>query len=817
MKLVRIYINILLALAIVLTSYFIHLSLTPEGYTGIFIWFTYDVHSPRNPIIVLAVLIVAMVALNWKAIWQSKRKIRLAAMTLGAMLILIGVFFFLSYKRHNRFPWEQPNIIIIDVDTLRADHVSAYGSNRAKTPNIDSLAENGWLFERAYAHIPITMPSHSSLFTGRLPSDVWVLNNSDDFTYPEQTLAEILKEEGYKTGAAISLGVLRKHFKLSRGFDYYDDRLPGQGQWFNRADVITDRGIAWLKDNIAEDDKFFLWLHYSDPHEPYDPPGTPKDTSYELNGEQIGEGNLDSAATISVDVELKPGDNEIRINRLRGENIRPFFTYLYVTGIEEGPFPEEWRIPLQDARRINRSKFNQKLRALQTERFLSNFNGLSIAGLRFSEGPGWKPQEANSNRPRRSISSSAVIRVNNRSGESRTVTFNFKGGVNKTVTIVREDYAAEVEFADREIGRILDYIKSRGLMDNTIIVFLSDHGEELNEHGDVGHIHQLYTQSLHVPLIILDPNTDHKGRRITNLARLIDVTPTILDMAGLHKPTYMEGETLLEYILRNRSDERTLYSQTFAPDARENKFGIIEDNWLGIHLPDTDLLRTFEFYDLDEDGEQWRNLALSPTAGKVNEFASRTKKYAESITYENTPGTTDYEREEMLKNLGYMTESATPALLTDIGEPVTEVIDNVRHAAKQMLYHGYTDLVVEARSTGGSPADTGLSYITVEIELPADFDENVVMHIQDHIILAVLPQARQFPLRLILTSGDRLVMDRVFPGDPGNIVSLYSLRLLRLLVQQPLSTPLISSFEQLYPAARAILERNIGLPEDTTQ
>lgn len=810
MKLARVIINILLALAIVMTSYFIHLSLTPEGYTGIFIWFTYDVHSPRNPIIILVVLVVAMLAFNWKAIWQSKRKIRLAAMTVGAVAILIGVFFFLSYKRHNRFPWEQPNIIILDVDTLRADHVSAYGGERAKTPNIDSLAKNGWLFEQAYSHIPITMPSHSSIFSGRLPSDVWVLNNGDEFTYPEKTLPEILKGEGYKTGAAISLGVLRKHFNLSRGFDYYDDRLPGQGQWFNRANVITDRGIAWLAKNIKGEEKFFLWLHYSDPHEPYDPPGKPDDTSFELNGKKVTQGSLDSAETISIEVELNPGDNEIRLNRLQHESVGSYLLYLYLTGIEDGPFPKNWQNRLHDARKISRGRFNQELKEVQSERFLSNFNGLSFAGLHFNEGPGWHAPDLKSSKPRRGIGSSAVIRINNPSSKARKVTFNFKGGVYKNIETVRRDYAAEVEFADKEIGRFLEYLKSRRLMEKTVIIFLSDHGEELNEHGDVGHIHNLYTQSLHVPLIILDPNTDHKGRRISNVARLIDVAPTILDMAGLHKPTYMEGRTLLEYILRHRSDQRPLYSQTFVPDARENKFGIIEDHWLGIFLPDADRLRSFEFYDLDKDDEQWCNLALSPSAGKVNEFAARTKKYAESITYENTAGNTDYEGEEMLRNLGYMNEGASQTSLSDLGVPSSEVIDNVRNATMQMQFQDYIDVNVEARSTGEG-SGSGLSYIAVTIQLDGDIDENAVMSIQDHVMLTVVPQARQFPLRLILRSGDDLVMDRVFPGDPGNIISLYSLRLLRLLIQQPLSISMASSFEQLYPAAKAILERNIGI------
>lgn len=816
MKAARLIINIALIIGIILSTYFLQLSLTPEGYTGIFIVFKYDVHSPRNPLILLVVFVIAMLAFNWKALATSRNKFKLFGLFSFAAILLAGVFFFLDFKRHNRLPWERPNVVMIVVDTLRADHVSAYGTNKARTPNIDSLADDGWLFERAYSHIPITMPSHSSLFTGRLPHDVAVLNNRDDFTFPEKALAEILKDDGYKTAAVISLGVLKANFHLDRGFDHYDDRLPGNGQWYNRANDITDRGIAWLDKSVDAEkgDKFFLWLHYSDPHEPYNPPNTPPDTSVELNGTELMRGSLDSAGRMEIALQLKPGKNVIAINRLPGENIAQFLTHIYFSGenISKGPFPENWQEPLRAEREKGKAQFRRKLNNLQMEQFLSKANGLSFAGLNFREGRGWHPPDKNANRPRRSLTARALLEVTNTTGQEMTVTFNIKGGVYKSLEQVKRQYIEETEYVDQEIGRFLDYLKRQELMDDTIIVFLSDHGEEFNEHGMVGHIHNLYTQSLHVPLIIRDPDADRKNVRINKTARLIDVTPTILDMVGLKKPEYMYGRTLLEYILRNRGPERPLYSQTFMPEAEDNKFGILEDDQLGIYLPEAERIRKYEMYNLSEDRYQWKNQALTPGTGNFTEFSDKASRYAESITAENSvkpDEVAEYEREEMLRDLGYVTGAATPTVLTNIGVPAESLLNSIRDALMSQRDLILQDPVIEAKQFGSSAEAP--YYISIELALPEDNFEQLVMSLQHHIKNTVVAQSRQFPLRLVLKSGERLVMDKVFPGNTDNIVHLFSFRLLRLLMHQPFGTSLSANYERFYIQVSKSLEEYLGV------
>lgn len=813
MKTTRLIVNICLIIGIILGVYFLQLSMTPEGYTGIFLWFKYNVHNSTNPLILLLACTAALLALNWNSIAKTRNKARMFGMVFLSGLILAGVFFFLNFKRHNRLPWNRPNVLLVVVDTLRADHVSAYGKDLAKTPNIDSLASEGWLFEQAYSHIPITLPSHSSLFTGRLPSDVWVMNNRDDFKYDEQTLAEILKENGYNTAAAISLGVLKKVFHIDRGFDHYDDRLPGNGQWFNRADVITNRGIEWLEENSDDEKPFFMWLHYSDPHEPYDPPGTPPDTEIMLNGQVVTQGSLDSASRVEAPMLLKPGKNEIIIKNIFGESIDPYFTQIYFSGDAAGigPFPEIWEEQLTKPRQESPESFAITLRNLQSDGFLGGFNQLTYSGLKFQEGPGWNTPFYGDGRARRSIAAQASIVVYNESGKEMSLVFNVKGGINKPLEMVKKQYAGEVEYADQEIGRLLNYLKRKQLMDNTIVIVMADHGEELNEHGLIGHIHNLYTQSLQVPLIIYDPQTDHKGEKINKIARLIDVAPTILDMVGLHTPEYMQGRTLMEYILRNRSPERTLYSQTFTPEAKDNKFGILEMNELGIYTPDAEKLRQLELYDLNEDLMQWRNKALNPSNSGISSSKGRLAKYADSVKVDDGQKIVESLRNEMLNDLGYINTTSAPTKIDDLGYPSDEVIIKVREAMELLPLAANNPLRVEVKELGVSSSGTPLNYISVSLNLPEGSDETQVIDVQTHLKNVAMAQSRQFPVRLTVSSGKKLLLDKSFRGDNTQVVKYLTLRLFRLLAHQPFAAPVSTSVEGLYSRLIGDLENYLGV------
>jgi arylsulfatase A-like enzyme/Flp pilus assembly protein TadD len=172
----------------------------------------------------------------------------------------------------------RPNVILITIDTLRADHVGCYGAQSVKTPTLDGLARDGVVFERAISQVPLTWPSHAVILTGTYPFQ----NGVQDFTgqplAPQfRSVAQAFKQAGYATGAVVSAFVLDRSWGLGRGFDFYDDAFSAEA--FQKKDIgLVDRraeesvahALAWLKKTPRQ--PFFLWLHLYDPHNPYNPP-----------------------------------------------------------------------------------------------------------------------------------------------------------------------------------------------------------------------------------------------------------------------------------------------------------------------------------------------------------------------------------------------------------------------------------------------------------------------------------------------------------------------------------------------------------------
>lgn len=179
----------------------------------------------------------------------------------------------------------RPSVILITIDTLRADHVGCYGAQTVKTPTLDALARDGVVFERALSQVPLTWPSHAVILTGTYPFQ----NGVQDFTgqplAPQfRSVAQAFKQAGYATGAVVSAFVLDRSWGLERGFDFYDDAFSAET--FQKKDLgLVDRraaesvahALAWLKKTSRR--PFFLWLHLYDPHNPYDPP-EPYSTEY---------------------------------------------------------------------------------------------------------------------------------------------------------------------------------------------------------------------------------------------------------------------------------------------------------------------------------------------------------------------------------------------------------------------------------------------------------------------------------------------------------------------------------------------------------
>lgn len=178
---------------------------------------------------------------------------------------------------HGVRPRAGQNVLLITIDTLRADRLGAYGYSRAKTPHIDRLASQGVVFEDATAQVPVTLPSHASLLTGLIPPTHGVRDNTYFRLDPDaRSLAEVLKERGYETAAFVSAFVLDGSFGLDQGFDVYDDEVSGEadtaGTIAERRGELVSRSFASWMEKRSSDRAFFAWLHFFDPHLPYAPP-----------------------------------------------------------------------------------------------------------------------------------------------------------------------------------------------------------------------------------------------------------------------------------------------------------------------------------------------------------------------------------------------------------------------------------------------------------------------------------------------------------------------------------------------------------------
>ena len=189
----------------------------------------------------------------------------------GIVLCLTALGLFIGIRWSQRPRW---NVIFVTLDTTRSDHIGCYGDQRAVTPELDGLAQRGVLFERAYTPIPLTLPAHSSMFTGLYPPEHGIrTNGKNSLSEDLPTLAEAFLARGYETGAFVASFVLDSKFGLERGFQTYDDDLTGttpadEALHRNReGKVVVNRALDWLSGRAQR--PFFCWVHLYDPHIPY--------------------------------------------------------------------------------------------------------------------------------------------------------------------------------------------------------------------------------------------------------------------------------------------------------------------------------------------------------------------------------------------------------------------------------------------------------------------------------------------------------------------------------------------------------------------
>ncbi|MGD0782199.1 MAG: sulfatase-like hydrolase/transferase [Candidatus Aminicenantales bacterium] len=253
----------------------------------------------------------------------------------------------------------RPNLLLITIDTLRPDRLGCYGSTRAETPAIDKVARAGVLFGRAFAHTPLTLPSHTNILLGTTPLQHGVHDNGN-FKVPGNlpNLALYLKQNGYATGAFIGAFPLDGRFGLNRGFDVYDESYgSGSGMDFKfverKAEAVVGSALAWLNGRTGP---WFLWVHCFDPHQPYEPPA-PFSTRYK-DDPYSGEvayvdsalaklfGYLESSRQAGSTVVIFTGDHGQSLGE-HGESTHGYFAYnstLWVPLIVAGPGVKPGRV-----------------------------------------------------------------------------------------------------------------------------------------------------------------------------------------------------------------------------------------------------------------------------------------------------------------------------------------------------------------------------------------------------------------------------------------------------------------------------------------
>jgi arylsulfatase A-like enzyme/tetratricopeptide (TPR) repeat protein len=476
---------------------------------------------------------------------------------LGGLALLLGILavvWFLGQGRDRMGRGAMPqNVLLITLDTTRADHLGCYGYGPAKTPNLDALAREGIRFARVYCPAPLTLPSHSSIMTGLYPATHGVRNNGHPLAPKFRTLAEILKGQGFATAAFVSSFSVDSRFGLGRGFDVYDDTFQPQAPLKGanaerRAEETFARFSRWL--DRQGGDRFFAWVHYYDPHLPYDPPSP------------------------------------------------------------------------------------------------------------YREGSPGRP------------------------------------------------YDGEIAYMDHYVGAVLDRLKAKGVLGETLVVVAGDHGEGLGDKVEAGHGIFLYEETLRVPLIIQNSKFFPHPGVVPGAVRLVDVAPTILEAIGLRSEAAgMEGRSLLSRARKPTGEDLDALIESFYP--RENfgwseLVGIVSGSWKLIQAPRPEL------YDLANDPGEKANLAAS-AAGKAAELRQKLERELVRLSARpDAPGGTPAAKvddQERLRSLGYVNFSpAKPGTVAP--DPKDEI--------------GLLKLIQQAQAfeVGGKYADAERAYQDIVAAIP---------------------------------------------------------------------------------------------------
>ncbi len=505
------------------------------------------------------------------------------------------------------------NVILLTLDTLRADHVGAMPGGKASTPALDALAKGGVLFENAWSPIPMTLPAHASIFFGQPPHAVANYNNGQVIV-PRRNRPSVVnafRRAGLATAAFISLGVLAPEFGLAEGFDEYVSAFPAE-RWYLTAGEVNARVLPWLE--AHQDRPFFLWVHYSDPHDPYCPPDLPDDLKLRLNGLPVGSYRLNDYAVHRAELDLQAGENSLVFETLN-------------------PYQDD---PTQFPARLDLLRFGPDGEA---------------KGIRWDRAGDWDV------RPGTDVSffrNGSLLTL--RSPSARRVTMEFRGRLVQSPASARDLYRREVEYMDGRIGELLAVLDRLGLRGRTAIVAAGDHGEGLGEYksdfGDphFGHIHYLQKVYVQVPLIVSVPGYRRAGARRPEPVTLMDIAPTLL---GLLRSGGFDGLPGRDLLALPPGASIPVFMETYRPEAFKNRFALLEAPWHMIFCPENG---HHDLYDLAADPDARTNVWDTPgvSADASRALEERLNAFSRDVLKNKKEIAVDSKAEEMLRSLGYL-------------------------------------------------------------------------------------------------------------------------------------------------------------------
>jgi arylsulfatase A-like enzyme len=484
-------------------------------------------------------------------------------------------------------------VILIMVDTLRADAVGFAGGPVA-TPAMDRLAADGVVFSQARSHIPITGPSHATLFTALSPPAHGVTNNRQILAAEFTTMAELLRDQGWQTAGVVSLGVMGARYGLGQGFDHYVDDT-GENWWLDAAEV-NRRVRTILDEDVNPEAPAFLFVHYSDPHEPYAPP----DRDYPTVRARVGDEVV----------------GEFAANGRRTSIIVPIEVGRATVSFEVGsrPLGDGDLLTLKTCRTDPKG-------GIRHGRGMFPFDPNRVGGFFVTQLPG------------------DLVMTPKSSVES--VELSFVPDLKRPEEAMRADYHDEVRFVDQAIGELMNDLGARGLLDDAVVVFVSDHGEGLGDHGLPGHVEQLYDTLLGVPLVI------HALGRLapevrTDRVGLEDLLPTLCGLLGVAPPKGSGGRDLFG---PDGQVETPLLAWTFRPQASRDLRAVVHEGFKLIEAVDG----AAELYDLTMDPDELLDLA----GDDPERVRAMRGLFGEAAAIRGeAPPLVDAER-EMLEALGY--------------------------------------------------------------------------------------------------------------------------------------------------------------------